>query len=123
MNNHYTNLEWYTAYENNKHARDMGLNNVSKSNSKRWDDDEFRKRTAKNISKGSLKSGSNKGNRNPRFRYKITDKNDKNYTRIELASLLKRSQSYTDALIDRAANGDVHSLFTQYDITVTDLKS
>lgn len=116
-------MEWCTAYENNKHARDMGLNNISKSNSERWDDDEFRKKTAKNISKGSFESGCNKGERNPRFRYKITDKNDKSYTRIELASFLKKSQSYTDALIRRAANGDVHPLFAQYNITVTDLKS
>ena len=44
-------LEWCTVYHNNKHARDNGFNNISKSNSDRWKDEKFKEATSKNISK------------------------------------------------------------------------
>lgn len=49
LNNHISNLEWCSYYENNLHARDTGLNNISESNKERWKDDEFRKRVSKKI--------------------------------------------------------------------------
>lgn len=47
INNHKDNVEWCDAYHNNKHARDVGLNNIADSNSKRWGDRLWAKRTAK----------------------------------------------------------------------------
>ena len=70
-NNHISNLEWCTTYHNNKHARNNGLNNIPKSNSERWECPEFREKTSNNISKGVIKSGSNKGYNNPRAKRDI----------------------------------------------------
>ena len=47
LNNHFSNLEWCTTYYNNYHARINNLNNISKSNSKRWE--------MKNLEKEHLK--------------------------------------------------------------------
>lgn len=109
LNNHYSNLEWCTTYYNNIHARVMGLNNISKSNSDRWNDDSFRNRVSKNISKGRKLSGCSKGKNNPKFRYLIFDKCDNEYSRQDLASLLGLSQSRTDALIRKGSNGEAIS--------------
>lgn len=123
-NNHYTNLEWCTAYENNKHARETGLNNVSKSNSQRWNDPVFREKTSKKISETHIKKGISAHKKNPRFRYLIQDKNGVEYTRTELAQLLNYAQSTTDRWIKRVANGEPfkHTIAIEYGITVTDIK-
>lgn len=122
FNNHYTNLEYATYYENNKHARDNNLNDIPKSNSERWNNPEFRKRTSENISNGLIKSGCNKGKNNGRFRYLITDSNNKEYSRQELAKLIGRSQSNTDTNIKKAANGEKIEIFNKFNIIVKDLK-
>ena len=124
LNNHYTNLEWCDAYWNNLHARIFGLNNISKSNSDRWKDDEFRKRTSKHISEGAIKYESNKGKKNGRFRYEIYDKNGKEYNREELSKLLNLSQSYTDTLIHKLAlNENVpNKKVYEYGIKIIDTK-
>lgn len=50
FNNNAENLEWVTCTENNRRAREKGLNNVSAGNYKRWNSEEFRNRVARNIS-------------------------------------------------------------------------
>lgn len=122
LNNHYSNLEYTTYYGNNKHARDNNLNNISLSNSKRWKDETFRKRTAKHISEGLISSECTKWKNNGRFRYLIKDSNNKEYSRQELAKLIGRSQSNTDTNIRKAANGENIEIFNQYNITIKDIK-
>ena len=122
LNNHYSNLEYASYYENNKHARDNLLNNISLSNKERWNDLDFRKRTSKNISKALIISGCNKGKNNNRFRYVITDNLGNEYSRQELAQLIGRSQSNTDVKIREAAKGKEIDIFKQYNIKVQDIK-
>lgn len=122
-NNHYSNLEYVTYYENNKRARDKKLNDVSKSNSERWKDDSFRKRTSSNISRGLKESGCSLGKNNPRFRYLVKDNTGKEYSRQELATLINKSQSYTDACIKRASRGEILDFFVFNQITITDTKT
>ena len=45
LNNNADNLCWCTPYENNLHARNFGLNNISESNCQRWHDSDFRNKT------------------------------------------------------------------------------
>lgn len=117
-NNHYLNLEWCTSYENNKHAREHGLNNISQSNHNRWQNKEWAEKTSKKISENC----NNAHTANPRFRYWIEDSNHKNYTRSELSKLLGYSQSYTDTLIYNAAKGDYHQSLIDRNIKITDIK-
>lgn len=74
LNNHYSNLEWMTIAENNAHARNNNLNNIALSNSKRWENEEWRIKTSKNISEGLIRTGAHKNEKNGRFRYLIYDK-------------------------------------------------
>lgn len=122
LNNSVSNLEWCTCEYNNRHARINGLNNVSESNSKRWNDEDFRIRTSKNISKGLKESGVFKFKNNPRFRYLIVDCYGKEYTREELSELIGFSQSYTDAIIKKAVNGNIHEVLKKYKINIVDTK-
>lgn len=122
LNNHYLNLEWCTYDYNNYHARINKLNNVSQSNSKRWNNEEFRNKTAKNISNGMIKSGCSKWKNNPRFRYEIFDKQGTEYNRNTLAKKINLSQSYTDKLMKDFVNGITNSYFEKYGIYVKDLK-
>lgn len=118
-NNHVSNLEWATSYENNLHARVNGLNNISQSNSDRWKNEEWAKKTAKKISENC----NNAHTYNPRFRYYITDEFGENITRIQLAEILGFSQSHTDGIIRKAAqDGDYHPSLIKHKITVIDTK-
>jgi len=119
LNNHYSNLEWCTYYENNKHARDNKLNDVSQSNHNRWIDRDFRLKTSRSISLGIKRSGCSKGTNNPRFKYLIIDKYGNRYSRDRLAKIIKKSQSYTDSLIARhAKSNNVEQFENFYIITV-----
>lgn len=122
LNNHYSNLEWCTYHYNNYHARINGLNNISMSNSERWKDDDFRARTSKRISSAIIESGSSKGENNGRFRYEIYDNRGKIFNRTELSELLGLSQSYTDSLIKKSAEGKKNKYFDKYRIYVKDIK-
>ena len=121
LNNHFSNLEWCTAYDNNKHARIHKLNDVAKSNSDRWKDANFRCRVSKNISTARISMNVARGEKNPRYRYKIMC-HGKIIQRTELSALLGLSQSYTDLLIRKAAKGDVHQLISQNGIKIIDIK-
>lgn len=121
QNNTIANLEWCTQYHNNKHARDTGLNNVSKSNSDRWKDDEFRKRTSKHISDGLLKCEANKGENNPRFKYRIYIGGEL-VTRQDLTTILNISQSWADTCIKHTVDGKKPKIFIDNDITIINTK-
>jgi len=125
LNNHYSNLEWTTYYGNNLHARVNGLNDISESNHNRWNDKEWAKRTAKNISDGQLRNGCSKGESNPRFRYRIYDENNNLYNRLQLKELLGCSQSYTDSIIRKLANHlpVSNNVINEYGIYVIDMKT
>lgn len=121
LNNNVANLEWCTYEYNNKHARENHLNDVSQSNSKRWENTEFRRKTSKNISNALRNSPKTKGKNNSNFRYELLY-NDKEISRQELVRLLNKSQSYIDSLIKRAANGELIKLFNIYNIIINDTK-
>ena len=121
-NNHYTNLEWCTYKYNNYHARINKLNNISKNNSIRWQNDDFRKKVSKNISKGLLRAKCTQGEKNGRFRYRIFDSNGAIYSRVELKNKLNLSQSFTDKLIKDWANGITNPHFVINKIQVEDIK-
>ena len=95
-NNNFTNLEWCTQLENNKHARENGLNNISESNSRRWDDPDFRERTSKKI---ALSTGNRAGKNNSNFRYTIKDSEGKEYLINELEGMLNLGYSGTYRLV------------------------
>lgn len=67
-NNSVGNLEWCTAYENNFHARVSKLNDISRSNSERWQNAEFAERVRRNMKKSRTHLDF-KGRKNPNFRY------------------------------------------------------
>lgn len=125
LNNHYSNLEWTTYYGNNLHARKCGLNNIALSNSKRWNNKEWAERTAKRISKTQIERGVFKGERNPRFKYKIYDKYGNYYDRYSLKELLSCSQSRTDAIIKKLAlkQNINNKIIKEYSIFVIDIKN
>lgn len=119
LNNHYSNLEWCTAYHNNKHARDTGLNNVSESNSKRWKDEAFRKKTSKHISEGIIAKGCFKGKKNPRFRYEIYQ-NGKEVDKQYVMELLNIAESTLNTKIREYCQGKIYNRFIENDIIIVD---
>lgn len=90
-NNHYTNLEWCTVYENNKHVRDNKLNDISKSNHERWKDEEFALKVKANMRK-MRKLNPLDGRKNPRFKYDLVFEGQI-YTIKEIAEKLSISPS------------------------------
>ena len=120
QNNNVTNLEWCTYYHNNKHARDMKLNDVSLSNHNKWNDSIFRENTSKNISEGRIKSGCSKNEKNPKFKYKIKCDGN-NVDRKELANILNLSQSFCDAMIKRISEKNEYT-YRNHIIEVTNIK-
>lgn len=121
LNNHYSNLEWCDYYYNNKHARDMGLNNISLTNSLRWQDKNFREKTSKNISIGRIKNECAKGKKNPMFRYLIY-KNDIEISKNELINIINKSESYINSLIRKSSLGQSIPLFIENNIKIIDTK-
>lgn len=62
------NLEWCTAAENNKHARDTGLNDISSANRARWSIEANREKMSKLLQE-YRKSHPLGGRDNPNYRY------------------------------------------------------
>ena len=120
-NNTPSNLEWCTICHNNKHARDNGLNDVSKSNSERWNNDDFRIKTSENISKTRKEKGIAKGRNNPKFRYIILH-NDEEISRQKLAEICGRSLSNIDAKIKKYVLGEYIEDFENNNIKIIDTK-
>lgn len=94
-----------------------------KTNSYRWKNDEFRKKTSTNISEGLKTSGYVSGHNNPRFKYMITNKLiSKEFSRKELRDYLGNTQSTIDIWIKRAANSEQIPSFVNKNLTVHDVK-
>lgn len=102
-NNNVSNLEWCTAYHNNKHARDNGLNPIPKSNSKRWEDPDFRRKTTESFRKMHEKIDF-KGRKNPNFRYNLLYQGKK-YTIGELQVIFGLKQGKAFRLAKRIREG------------------
>lgn len=119
LNNHYTNLEWCSYYDNNKHARETWLNNISKSNSDRWNDDSFRERVSKKISE-TRKQRDFSGSKNSNSKYLIT-KDGLEITRQEAAQITGYALSTVDGWIKKVANGKVSKRFEKYGIKVENI--
>lgn len=123
FNNSVENLEWVTCAENNRRAREKGFNNVSLSNSNRWNDEEFRKKTAQNISAGQISSGCFSGKKNPRYRFEIHGENGKTYMMSELTALTGKSLTWIYNNIIKYLNGADIPEFKNCGITsIVDLK-
>lgn len=127
-NNHFNNasynLEWVTCAENNKRARERGINNIPLSNSERWNDKDFRNKTSKNISKGQKESGCFAGKNNPRYRFEIRDTDGKEYMMSELVNLTGKSLTWVYNSIIKFLNGQEVTEFKNCGIiSIIDLKS
>lgn len=110
-------------YENNKRARENGLNNISLSNSLRWNDEDFRRQTSKKISESRIRSGISAGKNNGMFRYAIKDKNQNEYDISSLANKLGLSYSGTYRLVKNYCSGKNNKYFLQLGISIEDIKS
>lgn len=123
FNNNAENLEWVTCTENNRRAREKGFNNVSASNSNRWNSEEFRKKTARNISAGQIASGCFSGKHNPSYRFEIHDINGQEHMMSELPALTGKSLSWVYNHIVKFLNGeDVPEFKNCGIVSVVDLK-
>ena len=123
FNNSAENLEWVTAKENNRRARENGVNNVSLNNAKRWKDDDFRKKTSKNISEGQMSSGCFSGKKNPRYRFEIHGEGGKIYMMSELTALTGKSLTWVYNHIVKFLNGlEVPEFRNCGKISIVDLK-
>ena len=123
FNNHAENLEWVTCAENNRRAREKGFNNISLSNSNRWDCEEFRNTTSKNISMGQIASGCFSGKKNPRYRFEIHDIQGREYLMPELPALTGKSLSWVYNHSVKFLNGTNVPEFESCGITsIVDLK-
>ena len=124
FNNAAENLEWVTSKENNRRARENGLNDISSSNSKRWGCDEFRKKTSRNISAGQIALGCFSGRNNPRYRFEIRGNAGKIYMMSELVELTGKSSSWVyNRIIKFLSGADVPEFKNCGIISITDLKS
>ena len=118
-NNHYSNLEWCTYYHNNRHARETKLNDVSKNNSDRWKNNNFKEKTSHSISLARQKEGAWKGKANPKFRYIILQ-NNKEITKTEAIDILSIAESTFNTRIREYCQGKIHPSFIEHNIKIID---
>lgn len=116
-NNSIDNLEWCDAKYNNWHARFLGLNNISKSNKKRFSSQEARENISNKLKQKHLEDNWSAGKRNGKWRYLIYFKNQE-IERKDLPSVLGLAQSTCDALIAKIAKGKT----SRKDLLVIDMK-
>ena len=110
--NRVCNLEWCTAYTNNKHARETGLNDISKSNKARWSNPENRARLSNLLKEAHLRDNWSSGRRNGNWKYALYWDGIQ-IERKDLPSLMKLSQSRCDAIIAKVARSNyVHPHLT-----------
>ena len=114
-NNHWSNLEWCTPLYNNIHARKTGLNNISESDSMRWNDPAFRAKTSMAIS--CAHKGLHADSRNPSNRY-TPYINNREVTRKELGDILGIAQNTVKQYIYDAAHGKKCGLFEKHNVQV-----
>jgi hypothetical protein len=122
-NNSFDNLEWVTMDENNRRARENKLNDISYNNSVRWNDEDFRKNTGRNISIGRTLSGCARGKNNPTYRYEIFDGKGNEYMLSELADLIGLTYAGTYRLVRRYFKGISNKYFEEFGITINDVKN
>lgn len=103
--NHVSNLEWCTAFRNNKHARDTGLNDISKSNRARWSRPENRARLSQLLKEAHCRDNWSSGKRNGNWKYALYW-NGISVERKDLPSLMNRSQSRCDAIVAKIAKSN-----------------
>ncbi len=121
MNNHFSNLEWCSISENNKHAREMKLNDISLNNKLRWLNDSFREKTSKKFSE--IRKGKQTNTNNPNFKYLIKNKeNGKIYSRQELSKMLNYALSTTDEIIKAYTKGKIHPRLLELNIEIINTK-
>jgi DNA endonuclease I-hmuI len=122
-NNNYKNLELVTISENNRRARINGLNNISLSNKKRWENDTFRKQTSEKISNGRKLNGSSKGKKNPMFRYEIKDVDGNEYDITTLSERLNSSYSLAYKLVRQyCETGTLDVRLKKLNLIINDIK-
>lgn len=114
-NNDLANLEWCTLAENNKHARDTGLNPISESNSLRWNNLDFRELTSKKISETRILSGVAKGRLNPSTKVDLLYDN-KLWTMTELSEELGVTVSALNNMKRQLKRGLPSNLSIKHDI-------
>ena len=123
FNNRAENLEWVTCAENNRRAREKGLNGVSANNFNRWKCDEFRAKTSKNISAGQIASRCFADQKNPRYRFEIHGENGRMYMMSELTALTGKSLTWVYNQIVKFLNGEDIAEFKACGIiSIVDLK-
>lgn len=114
-NNDLDNLEWCTIAENNKHARDNNLNNVSLSNSIRWNNQDFRESTSKNMSDSRIKNETAKGRNNGNSKVDLLYNGEK-WTMSELSEELGIKLTTLNNMKRRIKKGLPQSLAIKYNI-------
>ena len=103
-NNDVSNLEWCTVYENNLHARNMGLNDIASSNHNRWSDNNFRRETSKHISEARINSGVASGCNNPRYKKDLLYKGEL-YSTYDLSKKIGKSYDSLNHAKNRLVHG------------------
>lgn len=122
-NNNAYNLEWVTMKENNVRARENGQNNISKSNSDRWLNEDFKVKTSRHFSEVRNTLGLSRGQNNGNFRYDIRDQNNNLILMVDLARMIGQCLTATWKKVRKYIQGEYVPEFENLEIaSITDLK-